>query len=150
MIKNKQSNNETFIDTQRNKEAYNWNIQLDSNLAVIASTIKVIQEHLIVDKLEKFNNKSIPQLRTLYKEIKDSQKNVITDFRLSQDRYKTQQDDVQRIMTLINGWFRTSGICLVMDIEYHSKFYGQARLINKFSLRMSNDFQEIKIWKSTL
>lgn len=150
MIKSKASNYETFIDTQKNKEAYFWNIQLDSNLVVIVSTIKVVQEHLNADKLDKFNSGTIPQLRTLYKAIKDSQKMFTTNFRESQDRFTTQQDDVQRIMTLINSWFRTSGICIIMDLEFHSKYYGHARLINKFSLRMSNDFKEFKVWKSTL
>lgn len=148
-IMNKQSKFKFFLDTQANKESFNWKMNLDANLNFLANTINEIKKVLAEKNPElliKFNEKSIPFLKEKWKRIFELKNQFTIDFSEGQSIYREQKELIKYMMSNINSWYRTTNICIFMEVEYYSKYYGHARLINKFSIKTSNNFSDNKIW----
>lgn len=116
---NKQSKFETFLDTQANKEAFNWKMNLNANLNFLANTINEIKKVLAEKNPElliKFNEKSIPFLKEKWKRIFELKNQFTIDFSEGQSIYREQKTLIKDMMFNINSWYRTTNICIFMEV----------------------------------
>ena len=135
---NRQEKYEALLNGQDACQRVVWFSDLPTVMKDLIKAINQTKSSLSekVDLLSKFEEKSLPKLRSMYRELRTLSETPKHD----RDAEVRSRELVGNMVSQINSWFRSSKVAVGVQVELDNQYYGKAVIAKSYTLVVSDDF----------